>query len=446
MAEKFNNSSKKDTAKDFASEEEKKGLMMASSDRHNNTGSFAPGSVSMNEVIEMIVFLRDRTGIHFNLEDGHLAQADDLLDLVIDEKNLPDIAKQAFALWIVSDLLDLRMKRSHHPYHVVEKWDELCVIYTGAEFEDIVKSEPVLMVQRDVFFTLGQERNITNEQMLCLLYHEAKFNVIEGRYVLFPEDYNRLAGLQALIHLGKYDPKEHVPARYRSSIIQFYPEHMYQKQKFLFFTTSKNNEGVECEDLMRGAHQELSNEFADLDIPNNLSLLYQKYLDVCRSYPMYGSAFFHGQIERPVNRFKRMMNIGTSVKCLIAINTDCVTLIDKENHVVVLTVPFTQLSWRYKEAEFDVDDETLDCLYLQFLYDCPQQGQVTKLLEVYSKEAKLMDALISSCVKRKLDLGVEPEDFVDSRVTSDSDNNPKVIHKMDKLCCATYTVQGNRID
>ena len=37
---------------------------------------------------------------------------------------------------------------------------------------------------------------MTNEQMLCLLYHEAKFNVVQGRYSLYMEDYHRLAGLQ----------------------------------------------------------------------------------------------------------------------------------------------------------------------------------------------------------------------------------------------------------
>ena len=37
---------------------------------------------------------------------------------------------------------------------------------------------------------------LTSEGMLCLLYHEAKFNVVHGRYALDAEDYHRLAGLQ----------------------------------------------------------------------------------------------------------------------------------------------------------------------------------------------------------------------------------------------------------
>ena len=56
---------------------------------------------------------------------------------------------------------------------------------------------------------------IQNEQILCLLYHEAKYNVIEGRYILHEEDYHYLAGIQALIHLGSFDSHQHVIANYR---------------------------------------------------------------------------------------------------------------------------------------------------------------------------------------------------------------------------------------
>ena len=51
--------------------------------------------------------------------------------------------------------------------------------------------------------------------MLNLLYHEAKFNVIEGRYVVQPEEYDQLAGIQALIHLEHYNPKTHTQEHYK---------------------------------------------------------------------------------------------------------------------------------------------------------------------------------------------------------------------------------------
>ena len=51
--------------------------------------------------------------------------------------------------------------------------------------------------------------------MLNLLYHEAKFNVLEGRYILQLEEYHFLAGIQALIQLGKYNQNDHLIQTYR---------------------------------------------------------------------------------------------------------------------------------------------------------------------------------------------------------------------------------------
>lgn len=56
---------------------------------------------------------------------------------------------------------------------------------------------------------------IPYEVELNLLYHEAKFNVIEGRYVVQPDEYDQLAGIQALIHLEHYDPERHTPEHYK---------------------------------------------------------------------------------------------------------------------------------------------------------------------------------------------------------------------------------------
>ena len=63
---------------------------------------------------------------------------------------------------------------------------------------------------------------ISNEVMLKLLYHEAKFNVIEGRYVVQPEEYDQLAGIQALIQLEHYIPSTHTQEHYKYVNIQLY--------------------------------------------------------------------------------------------------------------------------------------------------------------------------------------------------------------------------------
>ncbi|XP_067680211.1 putative FERM domain-containing protein FRMD8P1 isoform X2 [Haliotis asinina] len=395
------------------------------------------------EVVDMIVYLRDRNGIFYSIEDGHLAQAEELLDMTIQEQGLSPIAREVFAVWLVSDLLEIRLKKNHQPHQVVQKWDELCVLYTDEKLSDIDKSEPVLMVQRDVFFPIQREKTITNEEILCLLYHEAKFNVIEGRYPLHPEDYHTLAGLQALIHLGKYNPREHVQAEYRANLIKFYPDHMFQKEKFLFFT--RKDESAKCEEQFMSAHIHLSKQYEQLDVQTQLGKLYREYLDICWSYPFYGSAFFSGQVETPTHKFMKMIKSAPDTKVLVAINTEGVSIIDKEKEILLLYAPFDKLLWEYREAEFDGDDDIMPSLFLQFLVRGEEQ-EVTKLLQIYSREAKLMNALINTCVmKKKISRKEDGVDFVDAGLfpsRNDASHASKVCNKLDKLCLTTYTKKG----
>lgn len=55
--------------------------------------------------LEVCLYLRDQTVIHVLLDDGHLAQADDLFEIVKEEQQLPSNANSIFSLWLVSPLL-----------------------------------------------------------------------------------------------------------------------------------------------------------------------------------------------------------------------------------------------------------------------------------------------------------------------------------------------------
>lgn len=415
-----------------------------------------------NDQTELVVFLRDRAGIYFHLEDGHLVRADELLELVIEEQGLPPGAKEVFSMWFVSPVLDVRLKGHHQPFQILQQWDQLCALYTDAKCDEIRDSEPVLMVQRDVFYPKDQEVFVTDQQMLCLLYHEAKFNVVQGRFALYMEDYHRLAGLQALIHLGKYSPQTHVLADYRANLVQFYPEHMYTKERFLFFAKAKAH-AQDCEEMFMDAHRKVSDEYVELDVDKSLSILYRKYLEICWSYPFYGAAFFTGQIETPTSRLKKLILPPPDTEVWVAINTDCVTIIDREKCDQLLSIPFSQLSWKFRDPDFDGDNDPPPCLFLQFLTDEPDPGtaaegldaeggpdvpggNLTKLLKIYSREAKLMDALIETCVRRKLhqQQGNPGIDFVDSGLFDSSSR--KVLNKLDRLCLDTYTKAGEKLE
>ena len=53
----------------------------------------------------LVVFLRDRTGIHFSLDNSDLTQSDNLKHLTVYEQGLPAEAKNVLTLWLVSPLM-----------------------------------------------------------------------------------------------------------------------------------------------------------------------------------------------------------------------------------------------------------------------------------------------------------------------------------------------------
>lgn len=55
--------------------------------------------------MDLCIFMRDRSGIHCTLEEGHNAEADDLFDIVLADQGLPEECEDVFALWLVSPLL-----------------------------------------------------------------------------------------------------------------------------------------------------------------------------------------------------------------------------------------------------------------------------------------------------------------------------------------------------
>ena len=124
---------------------------------------------NQKETVELVIFLRDRAGIYFHLEDGNIARADELLELVIEEQGLPQEAKEVFSMWFVSSVLDVRLKAHHQPFQIIQQWDHLCALYTDAKNDEIRDSEPVLMVQRDVFYPKEQVK-LYSPSCCILLY------------------------------------------------------------------------------------------------------------------------------------------------------------------------------------------------------------------------------------------------------------------------------------
>jgi hypothetical protein len=73
-------------------------------------------------------------------------------------------------------------------------------------------------------------------------------------------------------------------------------------------------------------------------------------------------------------------------------------------------------------------------------------GKLTKLLKVYSREAKLMDALIDTCVRRKLhQRSRNPgSDYVDTSLFDQSSR--KAPNKLERLVLTAYTLDGEMVE
>ncbi|KAJ8309209.1 hypothetical protein KUTeg_014083 [Tegillarca granosa] len=269
---------------------------MAESDRkplHRDEEAAAETSylVSHDEdAVEVVIWLRDRKGIHVNLEgQGHLAEAADLFEIIVSHRGLPKDSHNIFSLWLVSPLLELRLKDKHKPFHFAQLWDEFCAMYTDAKAEEISRDEPVVMFQRNVFLSLEDEMRISNDSALALLYYEAKYNVIEGRYVMNREDYDELAGIQALIQYRFYTEGEHTEEHYKKDIKMFYPAHLYKPSKPSIIPGAKKNKELRLEESLAASHKAISRQYEEEDYEEILPTLFLRYLKTCWKYPFYGS-------------------------------------------------------------------------------------------------------------------------------------------------------------
>ncbi|XP_062572407.1 putative FERM domain-containing protein FRMD8P1 [Saccostrea cucullata] len=410
-----------------------------------------------DDTVEVVIWMRDRVGIHVTLEcGGHEATAEDLFEIVVEQRSLPPESENIFSIWLVSPLLELRLKKNHRPFQFAQLWDEFCALYTDAKPDEISRDEPVVMFQRNVFLTLEEEMRISDEVVLNLLYHEAKFNVIEGRYVLQAEEYDQLAGIQALIHLEHYNEKTHTLEHYKEELHKFYPAHMRKPKNTKFFKFSRNkNEDVEALEVrVRRAHRQISDAYKNTDIKQALGSLYRKYLEVCWQYAFYGSAFFEGKVQKQIGKIKgHLPGVEKDMDVLIALNTDGICIIDQLREEPMLAVPYEDLSWHLDTNE--EEENRMAVLLLQFLVKNENGETITKVLQVFSSQAKMMDALIDSCVKRKLRREESAPDGPGKDREESGRDGPrqyrnenfccKISNKLDKMTLSTFSLKGEMI-
>ena len=89
--------------------------------------------------------------------------------------------------------------------------------------------------------------------------------------------------------------------------------------------------------------------------------------------------------------------INHDTEVVVAINTNGLYVIDPLNVVVLLGLKLEELSWDYAKPSQENNEDCLPCLFIQFCV-IENGRRVSKILQIFSRQAVQMDALINTFV------------------------------------------------
>ncbi|XP_008581562.1 PREDICTED: FERM domain-containing protein 8 [Galeopterus variegatus] len=341
---------------------------------------------------DVLVYLADDSVVPLAVENLASLGAHELHRAVREVLQLPDIALDVFALWLVSPLLEVQLKPKHQPYKLGRQWPELLLRFTDAPDDDVAMDEPSLQFRRNVFFPKRRELQIHDEEVLRLLYEEAKGNVLAARYPCDVEDCEALGALVCRVQLGPYQPSQPVAHTLREKLDSFLPAHLC-KRGHSFFAALRGRgtkAGTGEQGLLDAYRQVKEAVSSDSGQEATLGTHYRAYLLKCHELPFYGCAFFHGEVDKPTQGF---LHRGGRKPVVVAISLEGVHVIDSREKHVLLGLRFQELSWDHTSPE-----EEEPVLWLEF--DGDSEGTpINRLLKIYSKQAELMSSLIEYCIE-----------------------------------------------
>ncbi|KAL4706968.1 hypothetical protein ACJJTC_019506 [Scirpophaga incertulas] len=364
-------------------------------------------------------------------------------ELGLTQQSARSLAANVFALWMCSPLLEIQLKPYHCPWKIWANWQSLVQRYGHGSESRRARDQPVLKLQRNVFFPKYLEEGIKDSRIQELLYEEARHNVVTGRYPLESAQAVMLGGLQAKIQLGPYDPHRHTAKFFREHQDKYLPKHARSGRWAQLLPAGR-----------KGSPEAKLLEQAQRPPAAPPRKLRHKYLAHIRTHVTYGAAFFQGQIEQPVRSLASLMT-HEDIPVLVAINSTGVYVIDDTESTVLLGLLYEELSWDIGLPSEDNED-CLPCLFLQFMV--VENGlRVSKILQVFSKQAIMMDTLIEHFAgEYRKKLGQEtPSEHNNYDYHSDSGSislpplcrpdspQRRLANKLSRLALATHDGRGN---
>ncbi|PSN46115.1 hypothetical protein C0J52_17252 [Blattella germanica] len=323
---------------------------------------------SKDSTMKLCVYLMSRVVVLLDLEDGVNITVNELVQSILQEEDvgLPRVAASIFTLWMCSGLLELQLKPNHKPYDICRKWRTLVSQYSTASESRIDRDEPVLSFQRNVFFPKRDEEKIKDQKLLDLLYEEAKHNILEGRYPCEVSHYIMLGGIQARIELGPYNPQVHTTQFFREQQCKFLPSHVSRSTWSWLRISGKNSPEV-------------------------------RLLEQFKRIPTNTPGGFLSRSSGTTSQRPHVFN-HTSGRSCSGGNQRPRRLCYRRHSTLLLGLKYEEMSWDFAKPSQEDNPDCLPCLFLQFMV-LENGTRVSKILQVFSKQAVMMDALISGFVE-----------------------------------------------
>lgn len=340
------------------------------------------------EPLTVAVFLVEKSGRLLNLEEGRNTTAGTINTIMAENLSLPAIASQVFCVWLISPLLQLQLKAHHRPFRLRKVWVELLKKFTNVTDEVAEKDEPILCYQRNSFFPISEERRIKDDRITRRLFEEAKYNVLSGNYPISTNDAITLGGILCFVENGEFDPSEHTLGFLKGKLMDYLPAWVCKSSWSLRGRAPRPS----LEQKLLQQYSDVSDKVADV------KACHKMFLEHCWAFPFYGSVFFRGQIERPTSSLLSNIWRNSDVLVRVGINRERVHVIDDNKNDILLSLAFDELSWDYTPAPA-LEPDSMDTFWLEF--DASEENDESpeaQRLQIFSKQAEMMDAMVQSCV------------------------------------------------
>ncbi|ODN05587.1 FERM domain-containing protein 8 [Orchesella cincta] len=383
-------------------------------------------------------------------DSGSSCTAKELLQSIVESEELalPPYAEKSFHYgWLLRFLVQL--KPNQQPLGVRKNWKRLLHNYSSATHLEAESDDPRICLRRSAFLTKQEEMRITDSKILELFYAEARHNILSGRYPCEADDYSMLGALQAGIEMGTYNAEIHTFEFSGKTNVNFYLNMFVKQRGFHRFyqIAERTLQLTFCWKTFGGFR------------PTTPSRkLVRKYLELCWSLPYYGSAMFHGQVESPAKGLWSILDHPDNF-VLVAINSHSLHVIDYYRNRILVGARFESLKVELGWPSNETNPNCLPCLFLQF---SELESRQSKMLQIFSKQAPMMDALISRFhrARSRSHHGLESCDEVDGHgamesadidgdffvslktVTQCGEENSCLSNKLSELALAAFDEEG----